>query len=190
MSLSDGDPGDEQTMQTEMIAGGSRLAEAVTSFIQRTMRGQDSGLYKVFAPRGMAQMLTTPTATNMLLGSVVSYLNGCYKSLILQDDVYVMSSFAEMRAASFKGKHHEVCLLNIIMSLIQTFHQLIDRSLLDISSYDAYMASFSAEFNRVFNTLAPMVEGLFQHECTGNTDLTKEDPNEPLFSIHQKEVDG
>ena len=171
----------------ELETTSAHMAEVVMGFVRRTMKGQESGLYKVFAPRGMGPMLATPAATNMLLGAVVSYLNGCYKSLILQDDQYVIDSFAEMKAASLKGKHSEVCLLNIIMALIQNFHRLIDRTAYNISSYDAYMGSFEAEFNRVYDLVAAEVQGLFRHECHGNIDLSKEDPNAPLFTIHEQQ---
>jgi hypothetical protein len=157
------------------------------------MSGQESGLYKAFTrfdrPDLLAQ-LSTQQWWQQMMQHVADYINVCYKALILQNDAYVTDSFAEFNALSESGTHNEICLLNQILQIILTFQSVIDRTKFNTATYDTYMASFEAEFNKALPGIVPGVVSLLAHRCSKNEDIRKCDPNKPLIEIRVKEADG
>ena len=71
------------------------------------------------------KLLQIKNIISLLNQSLVNYLNIYYKSLILEDNKYIIDYFAEMRNIH---NHLEICLLNIILIIIQNIYNDFDRN--------------------------------------------------------------
>jgi hypothetical protein len=144
-----------------------QLAQLMLDFISETILGHERGLYRA----------GIPVSRNVILGAAMNYLNGCYKSLILKDDEYVVQKFKEM--TDLVG-HSEVCLINIIMQILQLTHMSLDRTKIDTTSVDTLETTVKAEVGRIITPFKEkLAEGL-AHVCHGEK-IEDCDPNEPLF---------
>ena len=71
------------------------------------------------------KLLQIKNIISLLNQSLVNYLNIYYKSLILEDNKYIIDYFTEMRNIH---NHLEICLLNIILIIIQNIYNDFDRN--------------------------------------------------------------
>ena len=141
-------------------------------FVVVTIAGQESGLYKVFGAGVKDKRIVLPM-------SLMEYVNHGYKSLILRNDPYWVTHFDKFN--QFHG-HSQICLLNVLFQLIQTFLELIDATQLYVLSYQTYMASITSQLECIKNALIKTFPKIFDHQCSG-ADITKCDPNIPLFYL-------
>jgi len=165
-----------------------KLASLIVSFVHDTMKGQESGTFKMFKLGHLPFPIETLKSGVVILaifnGAIIDYLNSCYRYLILGTDQFILSKFQEM--TSLCG-HSEICLLNIIGRLIQNVHGKLDRSRLEASSttttIDQYLKSFDREFNAIVTVqggLKDILSKSLQHTCAGK-DIKTCDPTKPMF---------
>ena len=109
----------------------------------------------------------------------ISYLNDCYKSLILGDDPYVTNQFVLLTASN----HSPVCILHICMFIISKAILSIERSMLNVSDYNAYMTSVAALYRPYLDSVN--YDEFFEHICRG-PDIRSCNPNVPLFRIDRE----
>lgn len=150
------------------------------TFIQNTIFGQESGLYKSLYLYNIdtgIDNIRSNTAKILLQYAIVDYLNSCYKSLILKDDDYVINYFAKIK----KEKHHsEICLLNIMFAVIRSAFLEVDRHKFNDMTYDKFMDSVKKEYSEYLGGID--YDKLLNHECNGEK-IENCNPNEPLFLI-------
>jgi hypothetical protein len=144
-----------------------KLGDLIIAFVSETIYGHERGLYRA----------GVPVSIGIIQFSAMNYLNGCYKSLILKDDEYVMTKFSEM--TDLIG-HSEVCLINIIMQIMVGVHTQLDRSKIDTTTLETLSLTVQAETARVIAPLKELVYKCISHECHGEK-IEDCDPNEPLF---------
>ena len=156
------------------------LAKLICDFCFETIRGHESGLYKAINT-GLLDIgintLLTPNMKPIIMNITANYLNNAFVSLIKRNDPYIIEKFDAM----CKIKNHSViCLLHIIMAFIQKVHFSLDRTKLDISSYENYMKSVSSQLDPIVEeTLNSLIKSI-SHQCNG-IDIKTCDPNIPLF---------
>ena len=170
-----------KTMDSKTIT-----AKNIMYFCIETICGHESGLFKLASANQIPLQLKTLTTTtdrgkillkNFIMMATTSYLNKCYRSLILKDDPHVTEKFHGM---SQPLGHSEICLLNILAQLIITIHSTVNRKDFDVSSYENYMKVFNERITA--NVSISLIHKLISHECTG-VDILSCDPDEPLFSL-------
>lgn len=149
--------------------GRDRLTDLIIAFISETIYGHERGFYRA----GL-----TPNDA-MIQFAAVNYLNGCYKSLILKDDEFVITKFKEM--TELIG-HSEVCLLNIIAQLLMMLHLNLDRSKIDRTTLETLSQTVETEVKNICQKIREMVKKSISHECHGDS-IESCDPNVPLFEL-------
>ena len=150
------------------------LSTLIRKFCFNTIRGHESGLYKSALYRDIMQ---TDMAVIILAHITIEYLNGCYKSLILRNDKYVIDVFDDMQKID---NHSVICLLHIILETIKMVHFRFDRNKLDMTNYDCYMISVDKELTDKIK-IVDKLEEILSHKCNG-IDIKTCDPTKPLFS--------
>jgi hypothetical protein len=156
------------------------LSKFIKNFAKETMKGQESALYKTLAVNTNILGISKENLTNNNIKGIFSefisnYLNSCYKSLILKNDTYVLGKFSEMKSLH---NHSEICLLNIIATIIANTHQQMDRSILNTQNYETYMLSVDILLISILDNIN--LDDKISHTCTG-MDISKCDPNKPMF---------
>lgn len=153
-------------------------------FIYNTMCGQESGIFKSIVTNTLDIPLTTlktPLVLELFNEAIVDYLNQCYRSLILKNDIYIIKTFEKIKNSSPEKNHSYICLLNIIAYMILFFHKRIIRENLDISSYNNYMTSFTDEFNNVYSKNICELRIKFNHVCKDTRNIEDMDPDVDIF---------
>lgn len=152
--------------------------DTVKNFIIDSMSGVESALYKSTKIQNHAlEHLKQNETKSIIFMLTIKYLNICYRSLILKDDNYVIDKFNEM--IKYK-KHSFICLLNIYARVMQMIIEMIDRSHLEVDSYEKYMDSYNTQLLMMIGTME--FEKLVSHDCKG-IDITICDPDKPLFQL-------
>lgn len=146
-------------------------AENLILFVQYTLLGQESALFKMIKNKND---LKDETIRISLKNCAIYYLNSCYKSLILKNDQYITEIFKGMET------HREICLLNIIAVIIQKYITDSKRENLNISSYDSYMGSVKLEVLRILDPTKEIIQRNLLHNCSSE-DISKCNPDEPMF---------
>jgi len=156
-----------------------KLASLLVDFSIITIKGHESVLYKACGTilSLSRSFLTTNVIGSMFSSIVTDYLNHCYRSLILDDDAYVTTKFNEMTSTM---DHSKICLLNIIANIIKILFENIDRSNLDISTYEKYMNCITYQLNNSREKIIQNLSRSLSHECSGD-DIKQQDPNQPMF---------
>lgn len=158
-----------------------KLAWCIVNFVHNTLKGQESGMYKIIRmgriPNFKISDLHTPLTMTILRGAIIDYLNSCYRSLILDDDSYVLYHFKKMKKYY---NHSEICLLNIIAMVIQNFHLAIDRSKFNISNIENYIESFDREFEKAILPMLIILISTLSHTCVGKN-IKDCSPDSPMF---------
>lgn len=158
----------------------NELALLVCDFCFSTIQGHESGIYKSLKMNMINLSLDTLRTNQMLgffTGATMNYLNGAYVSLIKRNDTYIMEKFDAMCKIS---NHSVICLLNIIMVFIMEIHSSLDRSKLNISSYELYIKSVMSQLNSKYEESLLTLGKSLSHSCNG-IDIKTCDPNKPLF---------
>lgn len=145
--------------------------EVVYRFLENTIMGQESGLYKVI---GSAIVNVDPI---MLYSIKVDYYNGVYKSLILDDSEYVTNIFNAMTC-----DHSKVCLLQQLIRVDLMIHESLIRNKDKAASYELWMESIRHQLQRSKPIIVKQLQELLSHECKG-IDIKTCNPNNPLFYI-------
>ncbi len=149
-----------------------QLSFKIKDFCYNTIIGFESGIYKTHK-----YLVKKLEIKSIALGFIASYHNGSYKSLILDNDPYIVEKYGEMHTIS---THSYICLLNITMLICKTIIQKMIREFLDDSSYDNYMQMVKLQIKMILNTIE--LEKMLCHNCTGE-DIKKCNPNEDMFNI-------
>jgi hypothetical protein len=162
------------------------VADELIGFLKQAVTGTESGYYKAFKTKGEdLNFLKESEAKNSIVISLIKYLNGCYKSLIISDDFYVLKIFRPVQQIFH---HSEKCILIMIASAINHIESELNRKNFDTSSYENYMSSISEEMNKLSEYIESFKKILQTHllkrECTGKN-IRDENPNEALFEISE-----
>lgn len=152
------------------------LAKLLSDFCFNTIMGHESGMYKALKGESM-DTLRTEVTKSMIQLVTVDYLNKIFVSLIVNDDPYVVNKFDEMRKIN---NHSPICLLTIMMVYIMEIHLSLDRTKLDISTYEKYMDSVLLQLTPKFEEALNKLSGSISHKCTG-IDIKTCNPALPLF---------
>ena len=156
------------------------LAKLLREFCFNTVTGHESGIYKGIYQGLIPMPIGTLREEKILIiikDLTINYLNGAYVSLIKKDDPYILNKFDAM--CKING-HSAICLLNIIMVFIMGTHSKLDRSTLDIRSYDSYMCCIKSQLDAMREPTLEILVRSISHTCTG-TDISTCDPSEPMF---------
>ena len=160
------------------------ISNSIFDFASNTVLGQESGLYKTIsrivpAPEGFPtdlKMLQSPIILSFYSKSIVSYLNNCYRALILKNDDYIVSKFNMM------GSHSKICLLNIVASIIKFIFDNINRNMLKIENYESFMNSLKYQHENFKRIFMPNIIKLMCHQCNGE-DIEKCNPGKDMFHV-------
>lgn len=150
------------------------LADLIVEFCLNTIKGMESGFYKTFAKKNTL-ILTTNVLQDTINGFIIDYLNRTYRSLIVDDDVYITDVFEKMKPYN----HSFVCILNIIAQLIKVLVEKMHRPLLQTGSYESYMTSVEQQLHILAYIFRSNMN--LSHKCTG-IDIRTCDPDKPMFS--------
>lgn len=153
------------------------LCELMIKFVTDTISGFESGIFKSF--NGNSEIIKTSIIKNVELKVCVEYFNSAYKSLILEDDPYIVEKFSQMHR---EHSHSYICLLNIIFNIATRVIEHIERKNLNTNSYSDYMESISREIKNLPFMSPLQLEQFVTHKCTG-IDIKTCNPNEPMFYI-------
>jgi hypothetical protein len=157
------------------------FTEEFKTFCINTICGQESGLYKsIYLYKEKItdiDNIRSDTIKILLQHTLASYLNSCYKSLILKNDTYVIDSFNKIKKTK---NHSEICLLNIMFVVVRSAILDVDRHKFSDVTYGNFMFSMKKEYEIYFNSLD--FDKLLDHECSGEK-IENCDPNEKLFFI-------
>lgn len=149
----------------------------ISNFCFETIQGHESGMYKVLATQNSLDILKDTRALGFIKHATINYLNAAYVSLIKKNDPYIVNKFDEM----CKIHHHSsVCLLNVIMLILTSVHYSLDRSKLNVTSYNAYMKSLQNQLDAVKDVTIKSITNSISHECHG-IDISTCDPYKPMF---------
>jgi hypothetical protein len=70
------------------------VSDELIGFLRQAITGTESGYYKAFSSKGEdVNFLKEKEAKNSIVSSLIQYLNGCYKSLIVSEDFYLLRIF-------------------------------------------------------------------------------------------------
>jgi hypothetical protein len=164
----------------EQIEMATALAKKVKEFVKDTVRGHESGFYK---SRLMIPFkLNTESIAGIIPGVTINYFNIVYDALVVGKDTYINEKFGAMQADM---KHSPVCLINMIFMLTVQYHTKLDRTTFDLSSYEKYMESVIAEFEKKFPSVAELAP-TFGHECDGSEKAPALDPGQKMFYLGKK----
>lgn len=154
------------------------LAKLLCDFCFETMQGHESGFYKLHQIKKLPIADLLGDEMIILIKNVtLYYLNDAYKSLILKSDPFILDKFDAMCKIN---NHSEICLLNIIALTIINIHVNLNRSKLDITSYDTYMNGIRDQLDSEFTSILNTLTNSISHTCTG-IDISTCNPNEPMF---------
>ncbi len=158
-----------------------KMANIMIEFINNTISGHESGFYKMYYFNDSENINTLKynAMDGMITSSAVNYLNQAYKSLIRENDPYFLKYFKGMAKVM---NHSYICLLNIVFVTLINVHRNIDRSKLDIDTYDKYMESIESQLEELLEKIKGTIIQSISHKCTGD-DIKNCDPNDDLFII-------
>lgn len=152
-----------------------KLTSVILEFVENTTYGQLSGLFRIYG----TSLKTMQNRQNVLKGATANYFNTCLKSLILQDDPYVVEWFNKFWLYC---SHSPICLSHVLFNLVCSIQEKIDFSQLDYSSLDKFRESERFQIKLIIEILRESVKTMISHECHGEK-LEDLDPDTPLFQI-------
>ena len=158
----------EDTLANKIFACGySILCGMESGFVKTALAGTNKDL--------TLDLLRTNNLLPVSVRLVANQLNIMYSSIIRRDNHDIIKIFDDMK----QFNHSFVCILNILMMHIQTMLYNMDRSKLNINSYDAYMNSVKNELMKSYEILKNLPGS---DKCEGE-DIMECDPNNPMFYI-------
>ena len=129
-------------------------------------------------------------ASTTLLNLVAKHLNELYIHLIKRDDKEITDIFDEF---SKKTGHSHICLLEKVMNGMLKCLSSIRIKKLNIKqlddaekTYKNYMTSLIVEISSFRDSMIDILGKSISHECK-KSDITKENPREPLFTLKLQE---
>lgn len=152
-----------------------KLAQLLIEFTGNTVCGQITGMYRCYGNK----LKDLENRNNIILFSVMDYLNLCYRECILRNDEYVVENFDAFVLCS---NHSHICLLHILFSLIKSFHENIMYEKLDYSNYDNMKNSAYLQIKVMEKLCVSELENKLSHNCTG-IDIKTCNPKEELFYV-------
>lgn len=154
----------------------ARFTADFREFLLGVATGHESGLYKSFvmASQPLYVLRDEKVVSGMLQRVALKFFNDTYDGMAMLSGLPgVVPPRIQMQGMSFQFHemctsidHSPVCLINIAFRLYFELHLKIPRSGLNLSSYEAYMASVKKELAAGIIRLGP-IEALFSHECKG-----------------------
>lgn len=145
-------------------------------FVFNTLKGHESAFYKIF--NEIISLNSKSIEIQSLCNvAIVKYMNGSYKSLILDDDPYITGSFNVM-----SSNHSKSCLLIFLGVEMSDLHLSLNRENFDTSSYQKYMDSVERELDSKFSSFSAKLEKLFSHKCEGKN-IKDCNPNDLPFYV-------
>ena len=164
-----------------------KLVHLIDIFTANTLTGQLSGLWKQLFKKNIPnEKIATEIKTdyiNFLKMSLVHYMNLCCRSLILQNDQYVINAFSEMREVMHHGYR---CLLNIVFARIIFLISELP-SFINVIQFDKTQWRLINSIEIMKDVLNKSNQPLIQsisHTCSSyEEDITKWDPKKDMFHI-------
>lgn len=162
----------------------AELTNLMCNFMQCTIYGHESGFYKTAITNNnnyvtLQTLKNDNVSKNLITFATMNYLNKIYKSLILEDDPFVIETFGAMQ----KCLHHSyICLLNLLCVAIVKAHNNIKRTELETCCYQKYMDCVENQLNKIMPKIRYLLTRRISHECKG-IDIKTCNPNEPLFIV-------
>ena len=123
-------------------------------------------------------ILKSKNALIIYKGPMIHYLNKIYRSLILEDDEFIVNKFNEMVSIM---NHSKICLLKMVSYIISEMLNQIERHDLDISAYNNFMINLNEKYNNLGQEIKLKLVNNIGHQCEGE-DIKKCDPNIPMFT--------
>ena len=163
-----------------------KLVLVMNEFITNTICGHESGFYKMMLRGILSKDILSNKVIMMSLinQAAANYLNGAYVAFIKENDPYYLKYFYGMANCM---QHSHICLLNIVMKYLTLVHNDIDRSKLDLSSYNSYMKCVEDMVNSKLKSMKKTLIDSISHKCIGE-DIRKCDPNKKFFVLKNAEV--
>lgn len=170
-----------------MSAEANSLANAICVFVQNTISGHESGFYKMtkmanipeHAKITITMLKDSDRMRVLIVSATANYLNAAYRSLILEDDEYILKEFNGMAKHM---NHSKICLLNLVFFVLRNVHLEFDRNNLDTSTYDKYMEGVKEQIGTKLAMIRMVLITKVSHNCSG-MDIKTCDPNEPMFKF-------
>ena len=171
-----------------------KLSYYVFAKITETLVGIESACYKIASgvipqPKPFAMKeLIDPSFKNVITRMVINQYNIEYKGLSEKSDLRIMRDHKMMNDMV---DHSPLCLIHIILRLATDFVDKTERSLLDNSSYENYIASIQSQFK--YMAPAERIEKFsdaFTHECKGPRVVEPIPDDGVLFNIGDKPQTG
>ncbi len=179
------------------------LADKIIEYVKTTIRGNESGTYKVASgiikipgrnsPVDLDMIINTEKMQGFITTTIARYFNTTWESLVVKDDPqhpkfdkYVNDVWDDL--LSVLG-HGPVCLMSVIGRLCIEVNRNLDRSQLDISSYESYMKSLDELLEKVFRESFHKMTTtrLISHVCNGEKKATPCEPGKNFFMLGDKD---
>lgn len=133
----------------------------IWEFVINTLTGNESVFYKVYNKE--IELNTNNAIINSLCNVViVNYINGYYKTLILENDDYIVTIFNNMR-----GSHSKNCIIIFLGVAMSNLHLSLQRENFNTLSYDKYIKSVRVELNNKSPRFLISLVRLLSHKCGG-----------------------
>lgn len=170
------------------------MAKELVDFIYSTILGHESGFYKVAADNNnkiieIEQLHDKIIMFEMIRFATESYFNNIYERLVDKSDKYINDTFDKIIQIT---NHSPVCLINIIAKNCLEIHtttlvKLIDRKILDTTSYETFMSCTKNILNCYFdNNIIDIFEKYLNHKCHGPKIVEPLPNNQKMFRFETK----
>jgi hypothetical protein len=152
------------------------MAKEIARFIYSTIYGHESGFYKIAADANnelisIDKLHNKITMYEMIRFATESYFNNVYERLVDKSDEYINNTFDKIIQIT---NHSPTCLINIIAKSCMDIHttiliKLIDRKILDTTSYETYMTCIKNILDYCLNdNFITNLEKSLDHKCSGS----------------------
>ncbi len=112
---------------------------------------------------------------------IITYFNNIYHDLIVgaaqSGGEDVIQLFNKLNS---NKDHSDLCILNLIVSVISKYNMNIDRTLLDISDKEKYLKSINYQFTTIINRFFDLFVERMNHKCE-MINMSELDPDTILF---------
>jgi len=143
------------------------IGKEIVNFIADTIYDHESYFYNVAYDKADSPVFNKSKLSDenfmdkLILLTTINYINDTYRSLILQDDEYIMDYFNRMCI----NNHTTLCLLDFLFRAILITHTNFDRSEMDISTHESYMKIVNKQIDENIDDTI-LIDMLDDHECT------------------------
>lgn len=169
-----GDVKDVKDMKNNEVANKKNLAMLIRKFIEETIHGQFSGLYK----RGIIQSLSQNDFKARYAIILVNYYNVVYDAIVQGNDEYFVNYFNKFCELV---DHSKTYYLNILMQATLKAYANINIDDLDKNSYDGFMTSVTDVARAILDDIEMALPGwLYDEDVIDNSDLIV---GKPFFNV-------